>query len=221
MCTRYTLTNQHALAEFCVDLGVILDPASFTPRFNVALTQQMPVIVSQGRPTLAAMSFGYTLPPRPPEKRGLLVANARSETMREKPAFRDALGQRRCLVPADGFYEWEKAGKARLPHYLYLKEHRPFFLAGLWQPGTEAVPAGFVIVTTEPNDLLRPFHDRMPVILGPNSGPAWLGSEPLDPAQQARLCRPLPAGMMASHRVDPRVNHVRYEAADCVAPLPG
>jgi putative SOS response-associated peptidase YedK len=220
MCTRYTLTNMQALAEFCEDLGVALDPEKFTPRYNVALTQRMPVIVSRGQPALAEMAFGLTLPPRPPEKRGLLVANARAETIRHRPAFREAVDLRRCLVPADGFYEFAKDGKARLPHHFYLKDHRPFFFAGLWQPETEATPAAFVIVTTEPNDVVRPVHDRMPVILGPNSGPEWLGSAPLDPALLTRLCRPLPADLMAGHRVDSRVNNVRYEAPDAVAPLP-
>jgi putative SOS response-associated peptidase YedK len=221
MCTRYTLTNMQALAEFCETLGAALDPAGFPPRYNAALTQRMPVIVRTGRPTLAAMAFGITLPPRPPETRGLLVANARSETFLEKRSFREAVARRRCLVPADGFFEWEKAGKARLPHYFYLQEHRPFFFAGLWQPETESTPAAFVIVTTSPNAVVAPFHGRMPVILGPNSGPAWLGDQPLEPAEVARLCRPLPAEMMAGHRVDPRVNNVRYEAPDAVAPLPG
>jgi putative SOS response-associated peptidase YedK len=219
MCTRYTLTNMQALAEFCETLGVALDPAA-APRYNAALTQRLPVIVSQGRPTLAALAFGFTLPPRPPETRGLLLANARAETFLVKPTFRDAVAHRRCLVPADGFFEFEKDGKARRPHYFYLKEHRPFFFAGLWQPEAEATPAAFAIVTTSPNGVVGPVHDRMPVILGPNSGPAWLGDQPLDPVEVARLCRPLPADMMAGHRVDPRVNNVRYEAADAVTPLP-
>jgi putative SOS response-associated peptidase YedK len=221
MCTRYTLTNLQALAEFCEDLGVALDPAKITPRYNVALTQRMPVIVSPDRPALAEMAFGISLPPRPPEKRGLLLANARAETFRQRPAFRDAVAHRRCLVPADGFYEWEKAGQARLPHYFFLKDHRPFFFAGLWRPEAEATPAAFVIVTTAPNELLRPVHDRMPVILGPDDARTWLGVTPLEPAELDRLCRPLPAPLMSGHRVAARVNNVRHESPDCVIPLPG
>ena len=221
MCTRYTLMNLQALGEFCEVLGVALDPARFPPRYNVALTQRMPVIVSEGAPALAELAFGFTLPPRPPEKRGLLLANARAETVRQRPAFREAVARRRCLVPADGFYEFEKAGSARLPHHFYLKDHRPFFFAGLWQPETEAGPAAFVIVTTGPNELVRAVHERMPVILGPDDGRAWLGREPLAPEDVERLCRPLAADAMASHRVDARVNHVRYDAPDCVAPRPG
>jgi len=219
MCTRYTLMNLQALGEFCEALGVALDPARFRPRFNVAPTQRLPAIVSAGAPALAELAFGITLPPRPPEKRGLLLANARAETFRQKPAFRDAVAHRRCLVPADGFYEFAPAGAARRPHHFYLRDHRPFFFAGLWQPESAETPAGFVIVTTEPNDLIRPVHDRMPVMLDAASGRAWLGGAPLAPEELTRLCRPYPAAEMAGHRVDARVNHVRYDAPDCVAPL--
>ena len=122
-------------------------------------------------------------------------------------------------MPADGFYEWEKQGPARLPHYITLKSVATFFFAGLWQPESALGPAAFCLVTTTPNELLQPIHDRMPVMLGPNSGPAWLGDQPLEPALLARLCRPLPAALMTSHRVDAKMNNSRYEAPDCVAPV--
>ena len=221
MCYRYTLTDLIAVRAMfeAAGLDVDLDLAAHQPRYNVALTNLMPVLSRQGQTRLTAMRFGFTLPARPPDKKPLLLANARAETLLDKPAFRDATQHRRCLVPADGFYEWEKAGPARLPHYFTLKSRQPFFFAGLWEPETAAAPASFALVTTAPNPLLQPIHDRMPVILGPNSGPAWLGDEPLNPARLAQLCRPLAADLMAGHRVDPRVNNVRYEAPDCVTSL--
>ncbi|MBI2497372.1 MAG: SOS response-associated peptidase [Opitutae bacterium] len=220
MCVRYTLLGlapedfPEALAKAVGAAG-----AAWIPRYNVAPKQSMPVITRRDRPVLETMSFGFTLPARTPAEKPVLLVNARAQTLLDKPAFRDAAQHRRCLVPADGFYEWEKQGATRLPHYFALREGRLFFFAGLWQPGTDATPASFAIVTTGPNALLRPIHDRMPVILGPNSGPAWLGNEPLPPGRLARLCRPLPAEMMTRHRVDPRVNRVRYEAPDCIRPL--
>ena len=221
MCYRYTLTDLIAVRAMleAAGLGVDLDLPVHQPRYNVALTNLMPVVIFQGGPRVAALRFGLTPPARTPVKKHLLLANARAETLLAKPAFCDATLHRRCLVPADGFYEWEKAGNARLPHYFTLTARQPFFFAGLWEPETAAAPASFVIVTTAPNDLLQPIHDRMPVIFGPNSGPAWLGAEPLPPARLAQLCRPLPAGMMSGWKVDPRVNNVRYEAADCIAPV--
>ena len=220
MCYRYSFASEQALVSLCRALGVNVPP--FFPRYNVGLTQRMPVVVRQNEQAgIAEQSFGITLPGRTSGERPMILGNARAETLLAKPTFRDAAQHRRCLVPADGFYEWGKTGRARLPYYFYLKEHRPFFFAGLWQPETAASPAAFAIVTTEPNALLRPIHDRMPVVLGPNSGPAWLGELPLEPARLQQLSRPLPAEMMAGHRVHPRMNSARYEAPDCVTPVTG
>ncbi|MBI2814780.1 MAG: SOS response-associated peptidase [Opitutae bacterium] len=221
MCSRYTLTDLKALLALveATGLGVDIDLDVLPARYNVAPTRRMPVILRDGETRGAAMRFGLTLPARNPAEKPLLVANARAETLLIRQGFRDATQRRRCLVPADGFYEWEKQGRVRLPHYFALKNRAAFFFAGLWEPATDTTPTSFAIVTTTPNTLLRPIHDRMPVMLGPNSGPAWLGDSPLEPARLAQLCRPLPAERMTGWRVDPRVNIARYEAADCVAPV--
>ena len=220
MCCRYSLTDlKAAVAAFYDQLAEAAD-ADWSPRYNVALTQRMPVITRRaGRPKLETMRFGLVSPARTPAERPILLPNARAETLAHKPAFREATRFRRCLVPADGFYEWEKQGDTRLPHYFTLADRRPFFFAGLWEPAHDDEPGAFCIVTTAPNPLLARIHDRMPVMLGPNSGPAWLGDEPLPDARVAQLCRPLPAEMMSGHRVDPRMNNVRYEAADAMAPV--
>jgi len=221
MCCRYTLTDLEALRALveATGLGVDVSLDGLPARYNVALTQRMPVVTRRGKNRLETLRFGLALPGRSPAEKPALLANARAETLLAKPAFREAARHRRCLVPADGFYEWAKAGKARLPHCFALKARRPFFFAGLWEPETAAAPGGFAIVTTAPNALLAAIHDRMPVMLGPNSGPAWLGDEPLPAARLAQLCRPLPADLMTGHRVDPRVNNARYEAPDCIAPV--
>ena len=216
MCLRYSLKHL-AIAAFYEALAEAAEAfGDWSPHYNVALTSRMPVIVQHAKPKLEAMNFGFVRPARTPAGCPLTLGNARAETLLAKPSFRDAAQHRRCLVPADGFYEWEKAGPTRLPHYFALKDGQPFFFAGLWEPAHGDTPAAFCIVTTTPNALLQSIHDRMPVILGPNSGPAWLGDQPLDPAQLTRLCRPLPAGRMTGHRVDPRVNNARYEAPDCI-----
>jgi putative SOS response-associated peptidase YedK len=220
MCLRYSLkqlaidTWNEAMAGAAEAAGI-----EWQPRYNVTLTSRMPVITKRAKPKLETMSFGFVQPAHTATGRPTILGNARAETLLAKPAFRDATQHRRCLVPADGFYEWEKAGTTRLPHYFALKDGQPFFFAGLWEPARDDKPAAFCIVTTAPNALLQPIHDRMPVIVGPNSGPAWLGDQPLDPAQLTRLCRPLPADRMTGHRVHPRVNNARYEAPDCVVPV--
>lgn len=219
MCHRYSLIDlKAAVAAFYEQLGEEL--GDFTPRYNVALTQLMPVITKRaGRTKLERLRFGILAPARSPAERSLLLANARAETLTTKPSFREAAYTRRCLVPADGFYEWEKAGTTRLPHYFALKDRRPFFFGGIYESARADEPGSFCIVTTTPNPLLAAIHDRMPVLLGPNSGPAWLGEDPLSDARLNQLCRPLSADLMTGHRVDPRMNNVRYEAADAMTPI--
>ena len=223
MCCRYTLQSRAAVNSLLEKLPPPprsgSAPADWLPRYNVALTSPMPVIIRQPVVTLESMQFDLVRPARSPAGKPLILGNARAETLLDKPSFRAAAQTRRCLVPADGFYEWEKAGAARLPHYFTLQDRQPFFFAGIWEAALGDSPAAFCLITTAPNALVRRFHDRMPVILGPTSGPAWLGDQPLDPAQLAQLCRPLPADRMCSHRVDPRVNNVRHDSPDCIAPV--
>lgn len=218
MCQRYALRSLKAAVEIFEQLAA--DAANWTPRYNVALTSLMPVVVQrEGRALLERMQFGLLPPARSPADRPLVLGNARAETLLAKPTFRHAAERRRCLVPADGFYEWEKQGDTRLPHFFTLREERPFFFGAVWEPGRDDAPPGFSIVTTVANSVVGAVHDRMPVMLGPNSGPLWLGELPLSEGRLQQLCRPLPAEMMQARRVSPRVNSVRHEAPDCVAPL--
>ena len=221
MCTRYAVTDPKTFAELVASfLAELADELTGLPaRPNAAPGQKLPVIRRRGgRAELAHLHFGLRQAPRPPATSTGLLVNARAETLLTKPTFRDAARFRRCLIPANGFYEWERLGAARQPHFFHRRDGGPLFLAGLWQPDNVEAPAAFAIVTTEANAVLRPIHDRMPVLLGPNSGPAWLGEEPLDPLQLDRLCRPQRDDLLTSHRVHPRLNNARYEAADCTAP---
>lgn len=221
MCCRYTLQTLPALTAFANEIDAAI-PADWNPRFNAAPTDRMPVILQRGeRARAQLLPFGFPAAGRAGNKRPQLLANARIETLLDKPSFREATHSRRCLIPADGFYEWETQGSVRLPHYFHLRDAQPFYFAGLWQQADAPdEPLGFVIVTTTANTLLQPIHDRMPVILGPNSSRTWLGHAPLAPGMLARFARPLPVERMASHRVTPRLNNVRYQAPDCPAPLP-
>lgn len=148
---------------------------------------------------------------------GNMMINARCETVAEKPAFRQAFTRRRCLIPADGFYEWEKSGKARIPYYHQIKGHVLFALAGLWERWTH--PAGVVesctILTTGANELVACVHDRMPVIVAPEHFGLWLDPT-LDPAALGRLFAPYPAGSMQRHRVSDRVNRPDDDDADLI-----
>lgn len=218
MCTRYTFYQLEALRRLLAAHGVT-SIEDLPARYNVALTHRMPVVTrSEGRSALASLAFGATLPPREPGERPVLVANARAETLRSRPAFRDAVKHRRCLVPADGFYEWRREGAARFPILFRRADGAPFFFAGLWRPADELAPTSFVIVTTTPNPLVAPVHDRMPVLLDDAGSREWLGDTPLVPERIEALCSPFPAEAMAAQPVHPRMNNARHESPDCIAP---
>ena len=215
MCCRYTLAEVEFLLNLYERLEIPAPKFLVKRRYNVAPRQPMPVALEDNDVVWAELTFGFATPV--PGNRTGLLANARAETILEKPAFREAVQRRRCLVPADGFYEWQKAGRARLPHYFYLQDRRPFFFAGIWQPPGRSGPGGFALVTTAPNELMAPIHDRMPVILPADQARRWLGRRPLPADELHEICRPLPAGLMGSHRVSPAVNNARHEGPDCIA----
>lgn len=218
MCTRYTFYQLDALRKLLAAHGVT-SIEDLPTRYNVTLSTRMPIVTRHAGDTrLEALAFGATLPPPEPGGKPLLVANARAETIRARPAFRDAVRHRRCLVPADGFFEWRREGEARFPQLFRRRDAAPFFFAGLWRPETAVTPPSFVIVTTQPNALVAPVHDRMPVLLDDAGSREWLGDTPLPPERIEALCAPFPAEVMTVHPVDPRMNHARHEGPDCVAP---
>lgn len=151
-------------------------------------------------------------------KIGNRMINARSETAAEKPAFRAAFKSRRCLIPADGFYEWKKEGKTRTPYHIHLKDREPFAMAGLWERWTS--PYGdhldtCTILTTIPNDLMEEIHDRMPVILSPTDMDTWLDVETPVSALKA-LTSPFPAEQMEAYPVSSAVNNPRNNGPECL-----
>jgi putative SOS response-associated peptidase YedK len=215
MCYRYSLATPRADLQQLFDL----EPPDLAPRFNIALTQPVPAVrLADGGRAWAEFRFGL-IPRWTREDRPAGYGNARSETVAEKASFRDAFRKRRCLVPADGFFEWEAVGKQKLPWRLTLADGRPFAFAGIWEtwtnPDGRAVDS-LAILTTAANELLSGFHDRMPVIVDRPDHAAWLEA----PAEDvAAMLRPYPPERMRAFRVDPRMNSPRYDAADCVTPL--
>jgi len=155
-------------------------------------------------------------------KVGFANINAKAEGIETKPAFREAFQRRRCLVPFDCFYEWQKIGKERQPYAVALRDRRLMALAGLWE--TWRSRAGervrsFAIVTTSPNALLAPIHDRMPVILAPDNWPVWLGEAPADPGQLNAMLVPYPADDMIIWPVDRRVGNVNNKDPALIEPV--
>jgi putative SOS response-associated peptidase YedK len=152
---------------------------------------------------------------------GNRLINARAETAASKPAFRAAMRQRRCLVVADGFYEWQRTGKQKIPHMVRMRDDRPFGFAGLWEtwegPNHSAVES-CTLLTTEANQVVRPIHDRMPVIIAPSDYERWLDPTVTNAEKIAPLLRPYPSNEMTAYTVSPLVNSPTNDDARCVEP---
>jgi putative SOS response-associated peptidase YedK len=196
-------------------------PLPFWPRYNVAPTQTVPVVrpAATGR-ELVAMRWGIT----PTWKRGSapLLINARAETAATKPTFRKTLRERRCLIPATAFFEWRKEGRQKQPYLFRLAGGGLFAFAGLWEVGRDRdgnEAEACAILTTEANELVRPAHDRMPVILDPRYYAEWLDPSLTDPAHFADWMRPFPADAMTAYPVSSAVNNARHDGPDCAEPL--
>jgi putative SOS response-associated peptidase YedK len=236
MCGRYTLTRGDRIAEdFEASLGDAPQSESpggeasrwWKPRFNVAPTQPAPVVVAQeGARRVEMMRWG--LVPHwagPDGKRAPLMINARSESLEAKAMFRDALRRRRCLVPADGFFEWLRDPKAGSkvkpqPMYMHPASGRLCAFAGLWaRARTDAGEVlSFTIITGKPNELVRPIHDRMPVILDPSTYAAWLDPA-LDPEGARALLDVPPVGDWIAEPVSTLVNSAGNDEPACIEPV--
>jgi putative SOS response-associated peptidase YedK len=192
--------------------------------FNVAPTQDV-IIVRQGSvgPEPAMARWGLVPFWADNPSVGAKMINARAETVATKPAFRHAFKQRRCLIPANGFYEWKKPANRtdkKQPLYIRLKSEQPFAFAGLWErwsKGDEPLES-CTIITCGPNELVGEFHTRMPVILAPHQIRQWLTAS--DPDELLSLLVPYPADQMVAYPVSPRVNSAKYDEPACIEPLP-
>jgi putative SOS response-associated peptidase YedK len=222
MCGRYTLTSQEGLVD---DFEAALDPdapnnAWFKPRFNVAPTQDAPIVrLRDGLRVIEMMRWG--LVPFWGGKQGAkppLMINARLESLENKSIFRDALERRRCLVPADGFFEWKKQGKQKTPMWIHPEDHGRFAFAGLWAKAkTEAGELhSYAIITGPPNELVAPIHDRMPVVLDRRAWAAWLDPQTAPHAARELLIVPPTQGWSAEP-VSPWVNSADHDDPACVA----
>jgi len=221
MCGRFTLTVDPAGLQEAFPDAVF--PPRYAPRFNIAPTQPILAIPNDGKNK--ADFFVWGLIPswaKDPSLGGKLI-NARAETLAEKPSFRGGFKYKRCLILADGFYEWKSipGSKPKIPHFIFLKNRKPFAFAGLWDewrsPDGGSVRSA-TIITTEPNELMSTIHNRMPVILHPRDYSRWLAASPQTPAGLASLLKPFPAEEMSAHPVSALVNSPANDRAELVVP---
>lgn len=214
MCGRFTNMMSWDELVALYGLGEVRNMApGWKPRYNVAPTQYLPVIRldAECRRELVMLRWGLVPSWVKDPAIGARLINARAETIAEKPSFRAAFKTRRCLIPADGFYEWRRAGGAKQPYRITMANGSPFAFAGLWErwtAGEEALET-VAIITTGANKLLAAIHDRMPVIIDPADQAAWL--EARDTAIPLALLQPYPAERMSAYPVSARVNSPRND----------
>jgi putative SOS response-associated peptidase YedK len=218
MCGRYVIKTPPGLMQ---DTFGYAEQPNFPPRYNIAPTQPIPVVrLDNGRRSFALVRWGL-IPGWVKDPRGFsLLINARAESVLDKPAFRNAMRRRRCLVPADGFYEWKQDGARKRPFYAAARRLVAF--AGVWEPwigpnGEEVETA--CIITTAANRTLRALHDRMPAVIPPQAFDLWLDCAKVDAETAAALLVPAPEDTFAPHEVSTAVNRAANDGAALIEPV--
>jgi putative SOS response-associated peptidase YedK len=223
MCGRFTLFEADKVLSR--EFGVSNIPP-LSPRYNIAPFQ--PVAAVRAGPAgtgreLALLRWGLIPSWSKDPSIGNRLINARAETAREKPSFRNAFRRHRCLIPASGFYEWKRQERGKQPYFVRMRDGRPFAFAGLWdrwESPDEGVIETCAILTTAPNTVLAPIHDRMPVILPPAEYARWLDPALLNTESLAPLLVPFPPEGMLAFPVSSRVNAPTVDDEKCIGPLP-
>jgi len=221
MCGRFTLTTDLERLETRFDFQAA--NLSFVPHYNIAPSQSvLTVIADEGGNRAGFLRWGLIPSWAKDSTIGDRMINARAETVAEKPSFRRALQKRRCLVLADGFYEWRKEGRTKTPMFIILTSREPFAFAGLWEtwkPPTGDPVHSCTIITTSPNSLMTAIHNRMPVILPRTAESLWLDRTVADPQALLPLLTPYAAELMEAYAVSPLVNSPRNDTPACIEPL--
>ena len=221
MCGRFTLTVDPA--ELAEQFGGVDFPKQFAPRFNIAPSQPVLAILNDGRKMADFVLWGLIPAWAKAASSSNRIINARGETLAEKPAFRASYKYKRCLIPADGFFEWKSQGSTgtKTPHFIHLKSREPFAFAALWaeSSGSENSPIrSCAIITTTPNELMASIHDRMPLILPQPDYAEWIDVAPRSPESLAHLIKPYPAELMQAYPVTTLVNSPDNDRAECILP---
>ncbi|MGB3199923.1 MAG: SOS response-associated peptidase [Nodosilinea sp.] len=225
MCGRFTLNQTGDDLAAAFHLRAV---PSVAPRYNIAPTQPVVTVVATSddpEPHVQHLQWGLIPSWAKDPAIGSRLINARAETVSEKPSFRAAFKRRRCLVLADGFYEWQRQGdrQPKQPYYIFLKDHQPFAFAGLWEHWHDPTSGGELqtctLLTTEPNPLMEPIHNRMPVILPPKDYAAWLDPSFYHPQTLQSMLRPYEANAMDRYPVSKVVNKPGNDTPACIEPL--
>ncbi len=219
MCGRYTLTKP--IKNIKSHFNIQQTQFDFKPRYNIAPTQNLPVVLNQNENVqLVEMSWGLIPNWAKDSKRASNLINARAETVHEKPSFRDAFKSKRCLVPADGFIEWKAGGKDKQAYYIFQKSKELFAFAGIWSQWSNANQTilTYSIITTEANERLQSIHHRMPVILSVDDYQLWLKQDS-SIGDLRSLLKPCPEDLLDTHLLSNTVNNARNDRPECLEPF--
>jgi putative SOS response-associated peptidase YedK len=215
MCGRFSLTPK---IEHVIEKLNIINSIEFAPSYNIAPSQTVPVVrYINNQLVISAMRWGLIPFWMKELPKSTNLINARSDTLASKPSFRTAYKKRRCLIPADGYYEWQKVGDAKQPYYIQLKTKEIFTFAGLWEQwqGESQIIESCTIITTDGNDDMKSIHHRMPVIIAQDQYQHWF--EDIDPQD---LLTPYPNGKLRAYPVSNYVNNPRNNDKKCLDVLP-
>ncbi|MBE0646778.1 MAG: SOS response-associated peptidase [Bacteroidales bacterium] len=219
MCGRYSFAVEDELIK--ERFGVSVRSAIYKARYNCAPSQELAVITNQDAGELQFYRWGLIPFWAKDPAIGNKMINSKAETITEKPSFKQAFRRRRCLVPADGFYEWKKNG-TKIPYRIVLKDEGPFAMAGIWETWVSAegeIILSFSIITTGPNELMAPIHNRMPVILHPENEKLWLDDTNENALQE--LLKPYPADLMKAFPVSTLVNSPKNDRPEVIRAMTG
>ncbi|MBK8479281.1 MAG: SOS response-associated peptidase [Opitutaceae bacterium] len=220
MCGRYRIKDTDQITAHLLEAFGI-PPWTLTARYNAAPSQELPVVVGggDGRARIATMRWGFVPSWDESEKPKLAPINARTEGAFAKPLFRQAIQRRRCLILADGFYEWQRlAGDRKQPFDIQLRGGRPFCFAGIYEAATATRPDTFLVFTTRPNSVMAPIHDRMPVILTGDRAREWLVPGPITAEQLTGFAEPYPAQDIVAQAIGSLVNSPRNDSPAVLGP---
>ncbi len=217
MCGRFSISTPTEILRVRFNVPRAED---LKPNYNAAPTQNLPVILNSEPTTINLCRWGLIPFWAKEQRKGNGMINARAETLLQKPSFRTPFKKQRCLVLADGFYEWKRTSDRKIPHRISMRDHEPFAFAGIWEvwktPDGEDVKT-FSIITTEPNELMKPLHHRMPVIMKRENEEKWL--QEIDISEAQKMLEPYPFEDLEAYPISTLVNNPRNNSEDIIKPL--
>ncbi|MCH7803290.1 MAG: SOS response-associated peptidase [Acidobacteria bacterium] len=217
MCGRYSIFTPTDVLKLRFNVS---RAEALKPTYNAAPTQNLPVILNSDPRTIQRCRWGLIPSWAKEERIGNRMINARAETLLQKPSFRTPFKKQRCLVLTDGFYEWKQTSDGKVPHRISMRDHEPFAFAGIWEvwktPDGEDIQT-FSIITTEPNELMKPLHHRMPVIVKQENEEKWL--QEIDVSEAQKMLEPYPFEDLEAYPISTLVNSPRNNSEDIIKPL--